>query len=187
MIKIIDNFFDEKLFLEIKNHVTTKVMFTPRFFEKNKDGTFVTAKDKNKDNYYGDRFILLNDQKLRKCLTEQCEKKFKLKIKTIHDDSAIDLRNLDRFVPHQDSISEEEDKLGFQNILIYLAGPTAVSNGTVFYTKEKETLNLDIHVGFRENRAVMFPASWYHSPHASNVPNMRRYSASIFVLEYQEN
>jgi hypothetical protein len=186
MIRIIDNFFDNKLFLKITNHVTKNLMFTPQFFEQNEDGTIVTAKDKTKENYYGDRFILENDRELQKTLIKQCEKKFKLKIKKIHNKSGIDLRNLDRFLPHQDIVSKEEEKLNFQNILIYLSGPTAVTNGTVFYTKEEGTLNLDIHVGFRENRAVMFPASWYHSPHASNVKNMRRYSASIFVLDYEE-
>jgi len=120
MIKIIDNFFEEKLFLKIKNHVTKNLMFTPQFFEKNKDGTFVTSKDKVKENYYGDRFDLENDKELKKTLIAQCEKKFKFKIKTIHSKSGIDLRNLDRFVPHQDSVSEEEDKLNYQNILKFI-------------------------------------------------------------------
>ncbi len=39
-------------------------------------------------------------------------------------DSGIDIRNLDHFVPHQDSAKV--------NVLVMLKGPTAVANGTVF-------------------------------------------------------
>ena len=63
-----------------------------------------------------------------------------------------------------------------------LKGPTAVTNGTVFYSENE----LDIHIGFRENRAVLFPSNWVHSQHASNVPNLRRFTASLFIEDYEE-
>ena len=63
-----------------------------------------------------------------------------------------------------------------------LKGPTAVTNGTVFYTQGE----LDIHVGFRENRAILFPSNWVHSPHRSEVKNLKRYSASLFIEDYKE-
>jgi hypothetical protein len=61
-----------------------------------------------------------------------------------------------------------------------MKGPTAVTNGTVFYTDN----NLDMHIGFRENRAIMFPSDKLHSPHASNTPNLKRYTVSLFIQEY---
>ena len=67
-----------------------------------------------------------------------------------------------------------------------LKGPTAVTNGTVFYTGPVNKCDLDIHVGFRENRAILFPSNWVHSNHASNVPNLKRYTASLFITEYEE-
>lgn len=63
-----------------------------------------------------------------------------------------------------------------------LKGPTAVVNGTVFYTEG----DLDIHVGFRENRAILFPSNWVHSAHANNQPNLKRYTASLFIKDYEE-
>ena len=166
MIKIIDNFFEDNLFLNIKNHVTTKLIFTPRYLDD--------KKEKNKENYYGSRFILNNDKNLLDIFTKQAEKKFNIKIKKLSKDCGVDLRNLDHFKPHTD---------GFEiNILIMLSGPEAVTNGTVFYTKDQ----LDIHVGFRENRAIFFPSNWLHSNHASNTPNLRRYTATLFVIDYEE-
>ena len=65
---------------------------------------------------------------------------------------------------------------------IMISGPAAVTNGTVFYTDEQ----LDMHIGFKENRAVMFPSNYYHSQHASNVPNLKRYTATLFVKDYED-
>ena len=63
-----------------------------------------------------------------------------------------------------------------------ISGPTAVTNGIVFYTKGE----LDIHIGFRENRAVLFPSNWIHSPHKSEVVNLKRYTATLFIEDYEE-
>ena len=77
-VNIIDNFFEEQLFLNIQNHVTTKLFYTPRYFE---DKT-----EKNEKNYYGSRFILSEDPELLKTFITQAEKKFKIKIKKLHPD-----------------------------------------------------------------------------------------------------
>ena len=167
MIKIIDNFFDEKLFKNINSHVLHNIYYTPRWLE---------GKEKTKENYYGDRFVLADDPKLTKVFIENVENKFKIKIKKLHNDSGIDLRNISHFIPHDDV------PISKLNVLIMISGPTAVTNGTVFYTKGE----LDIHVGFRENRAVLFPSSWIHSPHKSEVVNLKRYTASLFIADYEE-
>ena len=67
-----------------------------------------------------------------------------------------------------------------------ISGPTAVTNGTVFYHGSLDSYNLDTHIGFRENRAIMFPSNKIHSQHASNVPNLKRYTATLFVKDYEE-
>tara|TARA_R100000900_G_scaffold133857_1_gene110792 strand:+ start:337 stop:849 length:513 start_codon:yes stop_codon:yes gene_type:complete len=169
LIKIIDNFFEDILFKNIKNHITTKLFFTPRYLN--------SAKERNKDTTYGMRFALKEDPNLLKTFITQAEKKFNIKIKETLLDSGIDIRNLENFMPHDDE--ETGAKI---NILVMLKGPTAVSNGTVFYTEGE----LDIHVGFRENRAVLFPSNWVHSPHASKIPNLKRYTASLFIKDYEE-
>jgi|TARA_R100000231_G_C5229992_1_gene136346 hypothetical protein len=167
MITIIDDFFDKDKYDQVMHHIKTNLCFTPRYFDD--------TKEKIKENYYGDRYILKSDKNLCNTFTKQAEKKFKLKIHKIDKDSGIDLRNLDKWQPHVD------DKYSKINIFIMLDGPIAVTTGTCFYTDNE----LDIHVGFRPNRAVMFPSDRVHSPHKSEIKNMRRYTASLFVSEYE--
>ena len=169
MINIIDNFFEEDLLKKVQNHVTNRLQFTPRYFE----GTT----EKTKENYYGDRYDLIQDKTLQDLFVKNSEKNFSIKIKKIHSTSGIDLRNLDILKPHTD------DKISKMNILIMLKGSTAVTNGTVFYTNN----NLDMHIGFKENRALMFPSNKTHSPHASTQPGIRRYTATLFIEEYETN
>ena len=37
----------------------------------------------------------------------------------------------------------------------------------------------------KENRSIMFPSDWFHCAHASNVPNLRRYTATLFIQNYE--
>tara|TARA_R110000803_G_scaffold82463_2_gene148611 strand:+ start:1481 stop:1987 length:507 start_codon:yes stop_codon:yes gene_type:complete len=168
MIKIIDNFFSENDLKFIQDFALTKAFYTPRYIED--------TIEKNKQNHYGNRWQLENKPELLELFKKQSELKFKIKINNINPTSGIDQRNLDHFKPHVDTNS------GVLNILIMISGPTAVTNGTVFYTDDE----LDIHVGFRENRAVLFPSNWWHSQHASNIPNLKRYTATLFIIDYEE-
>ena len=170
MITIIDNFFEPDVLKNVQHHITTKLHYVPRFY----DGTT----EKTKENYFGDRFILAEDPDLFDLFKETAEDKFKYKL-NVCITSGVDLKNLDSFLPHID------DKFKL-NILIMLKGPTAVTNGTVFYNKAGPDLELDTHVGFRENRAIMFPSNHYHSPHKSEVPGLRRYTATLFIKDYEE-
>ena len=170
MIKIINDFFDKEMFKKIKHHVTTRLYFEPQYF--------VGTTEKNKQNHYGDRYFFQNDPKLFKQFIDRAEEKFKIKIIDIYKEgSGVDRRNLDHFKPHVDV-----EYGSIANVMVMLSGPTAVTNGTVFYTDG----DLDIHVGFRENRAIFFPSNYVHSAHASNVPNLRRFSATIFIKKYED-
>lgn len=167
VIKIIDNFFNKDDLKIIKNFTLKKAFYSPSYFDD--------APEKSKKYYYGSRFHLEKNKKLLSLFTRQTELKFKIKINKLNSNSGIDMRNLDHFKPHVDKYSKA-------NILIMISGPTAVTNGTVFYTDK----TLDIHVGFKENRSIMFPSNYYHSPHASNIPNLKRYTATLFVEDYEE-
>ena len=167
MIKIVDNFFDEDILKKIQSHITTKLIFTPSYsFDDNS----------NIENYYGDRFLFKNDLDLLDVFSKKSEEKFKIKINSISEGSGIDLKNLDEFKPHTDT---DAAKI---NILVMLHGPIAVTNGTVFYTDDE----LDMHVGFRPNRAILFPSYHYHSPHASAQKGIRRYTATLFISDYED-
>tara|TARA_R100001086_G_C11750239_1_gene235146 strand:+ start:181 stop:714 length:534 start_codon:yes stop_codon:yes gene_type:complete len=176
MIKILDNFFNKEMLEKIQYHVTTKLTFEPSFYDH--------TTEKIKENYYGARFYFEDDPELQKTFIKQSEKKFKIKIKKVHNGSGLDIRNLDHFQPHKD------DGAGKLNLFVMLKGPVAVTNGIVFYfskqTEKGTELELDTHIGFRENRAVLFPSGHYHSPHKSNVRNLKRYTATLFIQDYEE-
>ena len=165
MIKIINNFFEKTEFDKVIHHVKNNIYFTPRYLNN--------TTERIQKNYYGERFVLEQDKNLYDTFKKQAEKHFKIKINKTFD-SGIDLRNLSEWLPHKDP--------GKINIFVMLDGPIGVTTGICFYTEEQ----LDMHVGFRPNRAVMFPSDYLHSPHKSDVKSMRRYTATLFVSEYEE-
>ena len=177
MIKIVDDFFENTMLINIMHHIKTNCTFTPRFFENYdiRDPVFNHSEGNESSPHWGDRYVLSSDKKLLDTFLKQAEKKFNIKIKDINPDCGIDLRNMEWFHPHQDFA-----KL---NLLVMLEGPVAVTNGTVFYTKGE----LDMHIGFRPNRAILFPSMMFHSPHKSQVKHQRRYTCSIFILDYEDN
>jgi len=169
MIKIIDNFFKEEDLIKIQNFATTQACYTPQFFEN--------TKGKNKENYFGDRYYLDSNPELLNKFIKQAELKFKINIKKINNTSGIDQRNLDHFKPHIDYPSTI-------NIMTMLKGINSITNGTVFYDKDND--KYDLNVGFKENRAILFPSNHYHSQYASDIPNMKRFTATLFIQDYEE-
>ena len=172
MIKIIDDFFNQEDLNRVQDFALNKAYYEPKFY----DNTI----EKTKENFYGNRWHFNHDLNIKELFIKQSELKFNIKIKEISHSSGIDQRNLDSFRPHIDSIA------GIQNILIMISGPTAVTNGTVFYEGVEDNCTLDMHVGFRENRALMFPSDKVHSSHASNIPNLKRFTATLFLKDYEE-
>ena len=171
MIRIVNDFFEEDKFNQVLYHVKNKIYYSPRYFEGGPVGH-----KKTHDDHYGNRFTLNKDKKLLNVFMKQAEKKFNFKITKIYSDCGIDMRNLKTFQPHHDYV--DGIKL---NILIMLDGPIGVTTGTVYYTDGE----LDIHVGFRPNRAVLFPSNYVHSAHQSETENLKRYTATLFVEDYE--
>jgi|TARA_X000001388_G_scaffold77294_1_gene77443 hypothetical protein len=65
--------------------------------------------------------------------------------------------------PHVDL---DGDGTGHTNqLILYIDGNTEMNKGTGFYVQENEkTINLNTHVGFHKNRAILFESGMYHSP-----------------------
>jgi hypothetical protein len=103
-------------------------------------------------NTYGFRYIFSIDSELGKCLSKQCKKKFKYNIVKVIE-CGIDKRKLTLYKPHKDNPS-------IFNLYLQIEGGTKLNHGLGFYTEN----NLDIHVGFKENRAVLFDSNLLHSP-----------------------
>jgi hypothetical protein len=73
--------------------------------------------------------------------------------------------------PHVDEAGKPE----FQCI-IYMHGPESINNGTGFYSENE----LNIHVGFKPNRAIFFSSDVYHTPLQWNGNGSFRYSICNF-------
>ena len=63
--------------------------------------------------------------------------------------------------PHRDG--PVKDKFNRQMVL-YIDGANDINKGTGFYVKNDNQYDLNTHIGFHKNRAVLFNAGMWHSP-----------------------
>ena len=86
-------------------------------------------------------------------------------------------------IPHIDYV---KNKCEYQ-LLVYIRSDEGINAGTAFYKKNKEGFEIDVHVGFKENRAILFKSKdCLHSPLLWNSKSQTgRYSA-IFQLVIED-
>ena len=72
------------------------------------------------------------------------------------------LSNPKEAIPHKDTPHPELD-IDY-NCLIYVKGEFLLNNGTGFYENINGELQLNTHIGFKENRAILFNGNIFHSP-----------------------
>ena len=170
MIQIVENFFTDKQLKMIQNFVLNKAIYTPKFLPN--------ATEKNDQSSYGNRFCFYQEKskKLYKLFVDRAKLKYKINILKIDSDSGLDVRKLTTWKFHVDST-----KL---NLLVMLYGEENIHTGTVFETDEKKFSTV---IGFKPNRAILFPSTTRHSPHAAlnNDYNVHRYSATLFIKQYK--
>lgn len=163
MIYIVNNFLDEKDFNDLKAFSKSKnVIYSPKYFED-------TTK-KADENTYGFRYEFSIESELGQCLKKQCLKKIKYKIEKTNE-CGIDKRKLTMFKPHTD------EKYGIMNLYLQIEGQTNLNHGIGFYNDN----NLDIHVGFKENRAILFDSNISHTPLVDK--EIWRTTLTIFIKE----
>lgn len=143
-IVIKDNFLNEKLFQDIHDKIHSYV-FTPKLsmLSNNKHPWFSCSTEEN----------------VQKYLKDKCEKilRKKLEINFCFYTMLATVEPL----PHCD-FSEDCD----YQVIVYIKGNVDLHKGTGFYTKNKKDnlINLNTHVGFNENRAIIWHANTWHSP-----------------------
>jgi len=78
--------------------------------------------------------------------------------------------------PHDDS--------GDLNCLIYIKGNEIINSGTGFYDEKEGNYVLNRHIGFKENRALIFDSKIFHASLQFNEGAGTRYvMANFFTLE----
>lgn len=66
------------------------------------------------------------------------------------------------------------------NCLVYLKGINILNSGTGFYQKENNELVLNRHIGFKENRALIFDSKIHHTSLQFNEVTATRYVMANF-------
>jgi hypothetical protein len=169
MIQIVENFFTDKQLKNVQDFALNKAVYTPKFFPN--------TTEKNDQNSYGNRFCFFQEKsnKLYKLFVNRAKLKFKINILKIKPDSGLDVRKLTIWKFHVD--------ISKLNLLVMLHGEENIYKGTVFQTNQREVSTV---VGFKPNRAILFPSKTYHSPHSAlnNNFNVYRYSATMFIEKY---
>jgi hypothetical protein len=71
------------------------------------------------------------------------------------------------------------------NCLIYLKGGSLMNNGTALYEKDGENWVINSHIGFKENRAVIFRGNRKHSSLQFAEGSTGRFIMSNWINEYE--
>jgi hypothetical protein len=164
-IIIKDSFFEEKIFIKLKQIIDKKV-YSPSL-----------AILRNENNHPW--FSAHPDKEIPDMVKEKCEKILNKKLEI--NFCVYSLVATVEALPHRDI----SPKCDYQTI-IYIKGNTNLHKGTGFYTLSETTKDheLNTHVGFKENRAIIWRSNAVHSPlnWASKEPS-KRYS---IICQFKE-
>jgi|TARA_R110002020_G_scaffold427466_2_gene636839 hypothetical protein len=153
-IYVQDNFFDKEFFKQLKSEVVT-LQFNSRYNDIDQSEDELAKHNDQQRNWH--HYPLENNARVVQEVIKKCTHYFHLQnIKSIQSTYLLSFPNTPP-IPHTDDATEH-------NCLIYLVGDKLINNGTGFYEKEKENLTLHTHIGFKENRAIFFDSTLYHSP-----------------------
>lgn len=159
MINIIDNFLEESEFNYFKNYLNNSAFFKY---------DFITNEIESSKKTVGERHIFDLTSEVGKLFINKCLEKFKYKI-TKEITCAVDKKKLNFIKPHIDT--------SVVNLYFQIEGDSKLDNGIGFYNDNK----LNIKIGFKKNRAVLFNAKLLHSP-LLNEDTIRT-TLTIFIKE----
>ena len=71
------------------------------------------------------------------------------------------------------------------NCLIYLKGGSLMNNGTALYENDGKNWMINSHIGFKENRAIIFSAKKTHASLQFGEGSTGRFAMSNWIYEYE--
>ena len=137
-IIIKDNFLDKELFKKIHNQIST---FT------------YLAEDNMIYNVNHIWFSCPADEEIQEIIKNKCEEIWNKKFK-------INFCSYTMLATVEPVVHSDLNKNCDHQIIVYIKGNTNLHKGTGFYMNDE----LNTHVGFNENRAVMWHSNTSHSP-----------------------
>jgi|TARA_R100001460_G_scaffold6127_1_gene16268 hypothetical protein len=167
-IYVQDNFFDKEIFQIIQNEVLSSE-FKPRHSDVYKKSSDDSQRGEHQKTYHHVQLLLDS-----KCVLEtkkNIKKYFDYTVKRIESYYFLSFPNTPA-IPHHDVCA--------YNCLIYLVGDKLINNGTGFYEKFNDQYQLHTHIGFKENRAILFNPSIHHCPLQFAGNSTPRYIMSNF-------
>tara|TARA_R100001143_G_scaffold62743_1_gene66915 strand:- start:411 stop:974 length:564 start_codon:yes stop_codon:yes gene_type:complete len=175
-LTIVDNFLPEKEFNKIYDNIS--------FLEWSHDSHSLSDERKRDlDNSPHSYHIWYSNGPLAPkdflIFTEALRNKFNKEI--VHCElSSWTWVNTKEPLPHIDYVKDKCE----QQLIFYIKSDERINGGTAFYRQDKKGNEIDVHVGFKENRAILFESKdCLHTPLLWNSKNktMGRYSA-VFQL-----
>lgn len=160
-----EDFFPVSIYNEIVQQMISVEYFPP-------------SKDRIKDHNgsYWHEHILSNNSDVENKVKELIQKKFNFNISKFIQSTYTMVGASDMPRPHTDLKSGATHQC-----LIYMHGEESTNNGTGFYHKKNnEELELSVHVGFKQNRAIFFSSDVFHSPLQWAGNGSWRYSLANF-------
>jgi hypothetical protein len=159
MIHIIDNFLEKKEFEYFKDFLKNC-----NFIEYH----FSTNKINSSEETIGYRHIFNLNSEIGNIFNNKSIEKFKYKItETIQ--CVVDIKKLNFYKPHSD--------ISKMNLYFQIDGNTELDHGIGFYNDDK----LNVKIGFKQNRAILFNAKLIHSPLVCE--NITRTTLTMFIKE----
>ena len=160
-----DNFFKSETLEKIQNQLSA-INFTNRFNDQ-------------KNTIYQKIYFYQNIDKNHFALKEMHDnlKTYDLKYNPDKTESSYFLST-----KHKDPTPHNDDN--YFNCLIYLKGEHLVNSGTGFYdVVPSNRAVINTHVGFKENRAIIFDAKLYHASLQFSENTATRYAMANFCYE----
>jgi hypothetical protein len=163
-IIIKDNFLDEKLFNKLHEKIS--------YFNYDPKLNFLGEEKKHP------WFSAPVSEKIKEIIKDKCEKTFRKRFKVSMCNYTL-LASVEP-LPHND-LGDDCD----HQICIYIKGNTNLNKGTGFYLENGlNTYELNTHIGFNENRAILWESNTFHSPlNWSSDDKSKRYSIICFLKE----
>jgi|TARA_R100001460_G_C3450712_1_gene164641 hypothetical protein len=161
-IVIKDNFLDKNIFEKIHKKINTFIYFHNKNHQKDK-----SPKGYNHIWYSRDA-----EDEIRTIVKNKCEKVFNKKFK-------VKICSYTMLASVEPLVHTDYYYCDYQAI-IYIKGNTNLHKGTGFYLNDK----LNTHIGFNENRAVLWRSNNFHSPlNWASDDKSKRYSIICQLIE----
>jgi hypothetical protein len=178
-LTIVDNFLPEKEFNQIYNNIS--------FLEWSHDANYL-AEEQRKDilDYPDSKHVWYSNGPLSPKDFSLFKKALKNKLskRIVHCElNSWTWVNTKAPLPHIDYVKDKCE----QQLIFYIKSDEKINGGTGFYRQNEKNSELDVHIGFKENRAIFFESKdCWHTPLLWNSTNktIGRYSAIFqFVVK----